>query len=404
MGRNYRTARCKSTSNSPSWRLPAHQPEHRPAWEKTGDATRSRHDYPDALFCAKLGFPVKAGVLPTIPLQTASAATPLPPRRPTPMIKPVEIPEVASTQPVPAPRAIITPDFPAARPQKPSLQHAIPSVDNATADKSPPFIRNKRVKRPSMPPRSRVFAALVSIILAIAGGASWWFGSAGNTRFVQALPSSVDAPSSGVKTSADSSSTARSKQHHYQAAATGTHASSGKKGSYLKEIHRRTEPPHSLQVSGRQPDAVVDTRSASAVTSRPATADASTSTTSKEQSGEKQNRRAPQRNVTASGKDRLDEVSRLGAKASSETSKGRAGTAKASQKPFASKRQVKQASSKRSSGNANLLVQKASLANEFKQCKSRPSLLQREKCKWRICAGKWGKNGCPAYNHDVARY
>ncbi|WP_143131451.1 hypothetical protein [Noviherbaspirillum humi] len=33
------------------------------------------------------------------------------------------------------------------------------------------------------------------------------------------------------------------------------------------------------------------------------------------------------------------------------------------------------------------------------QCEREPSLFAREACKWRLCSGQWGRNGCPSYHH-----
>jgi hypothetical protein len=49
-------------------------------------------------------------------------------------------------------------------------------------------------------------------------------------------------------------------------------------------------------------------------------------------------------------------------------------------------------------------VKQADLADEFNQCKRKSRFLDREKCKWRVCGGKWGKRGCPAYNQKIPSY
>jgi hypothetical protein len=33
----------------------------------------------------------------------------------------------------------------------------------------------------------------------------------------------------------------------------------------------------------------------------------------------------------------------------------------------------------------------------FAQCSNVESLIGREQCKWKVCSGKWGRNGCPSY-------
>lgn len=39
-------------------------------------------------------------------------------------------------------------------------------------------------------------------------------------------------------------------------------------------------------------------------------------------------------------------------------------------------------------------------AAQYAQCTRLESFLAREKCKWRVCGGKWGAQGCPAYQHS----
>jgi len=39
------------------------------------------------------------------------------------------------------------------------------------------------------------------------------------------------------------------------------------------------------------------------------------------------------------------------------------------------------------------------LAEQLRQCRAL-SLFARERCLWKLCDGKWGKDGCPSYQHD----
>ena len=39
------------------------------------------------------------------------------------------------------------------------------------------------------------------------------------------------------------------------------------------------------------------------------------------------------------------------------------------------------------------------LAEQLRQCRAL-SLFARERCLWKLCDGKWGKDGCPSYEHD----
>lgn len=47
-----------------------------------------------------------------------------------------------------------------------------------------------------------------------------------------------------------------------------------------------------------------------------------------------------------------------------------------------------------------LLASKATgAANSFAQCQALDNFLGREQCKWQVCNGKWGQDGCPSYAH-----
>lgn len=43
-----------------------------------------------------------------------------------------------------------------------------------------------------------------------------------------------------------------------------------------------------------------------------------------------------------------------------------------------------------------------SLAAQYARCTQQQGLLRRERCKWDVCGGKWGKQGCPSYKHRTA--
>ncbi|SNS32749.1 hypothetical protein SAMN06265795_102231 [Noviherbaspirillum humi] len=38
------------------------------------------------------------------------------------------------------------------------------------------------------------------------------------------------------------------------------------------------------------------------------------------------------------------------------------------------------------------------------ECEAAPNLFQREICKWQLCSGQWGKNGCPSYSKAPSAY
>ncbi|WP_136414964.1 hypothetical protein [Herbaspirillum sp. ST 5-3] len=52
------------------------------------------------------------------------------------------------------------------------------------------------------------------------------------------------------------------------------------------------------------------------------------------------------------------------------------------------------------SSQSRYAVTRATLA----RCERIQGLIDREKCKWRLCAGKWGKNGCPSYEPHIPAY
>ncbi|TCS39258.1 hypothetical protein EDC30_101213 [Paucimonas lemoignei] len=43
----------------------------------------------------------------------------------------------------------------------------------------------------------------------------------------------------------------------------------------------------------------------------------------------------------------------------------------------------------------------SSPGTQYARCESVKGLLRRERCKWDACSGKWGKQGCPAYQHNA---
>lgn len=47
---------------------------------------------------------------------------------------------------------------------------------------------------------------------------------------------------------------------------------------------------------------------------------------------------------------------------------------------------------------ANLRVaNNSSMRSMLARCERAPNILRREQCKWRLCGGTWGRNGCPSY-------
>jgi hypothetical protein len=94
---------------------------------------------------------------------------------------------------------------------------------------------------------------------------------------------------------------------------------------------------------------------------------------------------------------RDEEVSRMKAEAYSETRKDRLDSStpsKPSSKEDGIKRQPASLSDSVSS------TQQADLRRALAKCKNEDGLFYQERCKWRLCNGQWGKNGCPSYGEN----
>jgi hypothetical protein len=406
MHKNHQMENCKSAANYPSGKQAANQSVQKQPSRKAGYATYSYDKYLHTEFRAKSGFLLGTGVLPTKPVQTASAATPLPPRRPAATSRPVEIPEPAPTQSIPEPPTSGSPDIPQAHPQERQFHRASASADVSDQYRPLSLMRRKRAKRHLMPLQSGLLAGIFTAFFTIAFGAFWWLETPTDTMLVKAAPSpSAQYRAAETRTPRQSpSGTPPRQQSHAANAVVETQTSNSGKETGPNEIHAQPELPRRMPKPepGSSPDA--DTRIASAAKSRRETADLSTAATRKKQARDEKNRRAARRTVTATGNDRAEEINRLRTQAFSETKKDRVGTAKPSRKSSTPDRRFNQASARQTPGNPIRLAKQTSTETEFNQCKRNPGFLQQEKCKWQVCAGKWGKNGCPAYNHDVARY
>lgn len=44
------------------------------------------------------------------------------------------------------------------------------------------------------------------------------------------------------------------------------------------------------------------------------------------------------------------------------------------------------------------------MASLLEQCEQAENFIRREQCKWQLCGGKWGKNGCPSYPSRTSLY
>jgi len=57
-------------------------------------------------------------------------------------------------------------------------------------------------------------------------------------------------------------------------------------------------------------------------------------------------------------------------------------------------RQMADADSRKQSQNSHV--------NVIARCEKVSNFIRREMCKWEVCGGKWGKNGCPSYDNPAA--
>lgn len=91
---------------------------------------------------------------------------------------------------------------------------------------------------------------------------------------------------------------------------------------------------------------------------------------------------------------RDEEVQRLKAQADSETQSERQG--RSSAKPSTSSGGGNQPRSRERGTQAKTL----DLSRALAECNKEEGLFFRERCKWRLCNGRWGKQGCPSYEND----
>ncbi|HJV86475.1 MAG TPA: hypothetical protein VJ698_13460 [Noviherbaspirillum sp.] len=69
--------------------------------------------------------------------------------------------------------------------------------------------------------------------------------------------------------------------------------------------------------------------------------------------------------------------------------------AKASNKPH-----EERSSTLLAQNSAALPIKTSGAQDEYAQCEQQSSFFRREQCKWRVCGGKWGQDGCPSYTND----
>lgn len=393
---NYRTEKRNSSSVNAPRGSSSHRSEH-PAPSKNSDyVLRKYNKFRDAKFFSTLGFPLDSGVLPTKPMETASAATPWPRRRRTPHIVPPKTPAAPAIPIHREEQAKLSPE----RPAKPVEKLRVMQADAGMPDPvTPPrAIHRKRTVRRLLSLSSGLFAGAFTTLVAIMLGTFWSLETVDHTILAKG-----GSPSSSAAASKGAVSMSGQPSHQIHAVA---NRYSGKVRKEMSPVNSQAEvgtvSEQSASIaepatnSGINPamDSITDTHQNASDRSKSVSSKKPAETAAKS----RQSGRASNKNG------RADEINRLKAQAFSETKEDRVGGGKSSRKSSSSSNGSSQKPAKKRAYKARRLAAKNSLADEFKQCKRKSNFFQREKCKWRVCAGKWGKSGCPSYNHDIARY
>jgi hypothetical protein len=400
MNRNYRAERRRSARNAVSYKLPMRES----AVDKIPYAARPYRNYSDTRFRAKLGFPLKIDVLPTKPLQTASAVGPFLPTRPALRRKPLEIPLPASRRSAPDPQPSSSSALPPAPAQAKPLTQPIERSNRSLPETRLPPVQPERKSRNLKPLRLGLYATLAAVGVATVLGTFLHYTDSGSAMLVQTAPIPTGPPPSEIAMAEVSPPTASSWRQSYQASLAGrTRADSHIKGISANDRLGSTKQSWPFTVSEPQAASVAAAPVESAA-SRQATANTSTKAATNTPPHRDQDRLASQSTTLPRVKDRTVEMSRSKKQASSDTEKTSAAKAQASRESIPTKRKAARAVATRAPGNGKRSIQKGSLAAQFKQCRQKDRFLEREKCKWRLCAGNWGNDGCPAYNHEIARF
>lgn len=405
MQENCQSKSCESAGVDTSGRLPAASSGYRQTWEKPLDSARPYRHYPDASFRAKRGFKLDADVLPAKPVQTASAATPLPSRRkartPERKARTPEPLKAAEKPPLNAPPAQPGARLSARPAERPSAerkhqQAVMHAAGHAIDGKSPPIARWKRGRRHPLMMPAGLFTGIFTAMVAFAAGTVWWMESSGAALGRKAMPP-APGHSQSVASNSGQPGAAGSRNNQADGPIGIAHvpATAASRQPPTAENQARPEQSRQLVIPEDQAEPAADDIPAPTSQAPRETADTPTpaSRQKKESRADEKKQRAPRRNASVGKSERADEISRLKAQAFSETRKDRLGSGKSNKQAPAP-----------GSGPDRSSAKKASVIHAFNQCKRKESFLEQEKCKWEICAGKWGQNGCPAYKHDVASY
>jgi hypothetical protein len=97
-------------------------------------------------------------------------------------------------------------------------------------------------------------------------------------------------------------------------------------------------------------------------------------------------RQAKKRSAPVAKQDRSEEIDRLRTQAFSETRKDRvgriSGAKPGARMPISSVKSARLVTATR---------------RAFSECDNSANILRREQCRWKVCGGRWGRNGCPSY-------
>ena len=268
-------------------------------------------------------------------------------------------------------------------------------VDASADNKLPHIARWKRGRRFPAMLQAGLFTGVFTAMIVFAASAVWWMESLGTARDMNARPdASTRSQSVAANNLRQDTTVSRSTSRNAENIAH-VHAASA-----VKEQSRTMTAPEI-----RTDPAADDSDRKPLLPSHRETATLPVPSAQKKQASGSEKKRTPGRNAGVKDIQRADEIGRLRAKAFSETRKDRLGsTTPDARTPAPEVRLEPPPSSTRSPGDTSKRAGRTGIAQAFNQCKRKESFLQQEKCKWEICAGKWGQNGCPAYRHEIASY
>lgn len=340
----------------------------------------------NARFYAKRGFDLKAGIdiLPTKPIQTASAATPTFPL-PKPRTKPVEAMAAKSlpTKAVPDPH-----------------EGQAPPLSSATAKLERHQSRRISVSRSS---RIALIGSVFVVCFATVLGMTWRPPMPSITtqpKPVAANPLPLLAANSAVTTP------------QQEATDKGTRATRENDAWAIGKIPPDnideaapdvvSTPAPSRTAQSRQEathsSTVAPNNSVATLTKRTNTLAAQKSSSAKKFAKKRIVNRVKKQSPDVGKRDRGEEIDRLKTQAFSETKKDRIDRVTTPASPPGVTRQFSPLSVKQKTFREKGATYVAT-RDAYRKCQRYANFFRRERCKWDLCSGKWGQHGCPAYDH-----